>query len=174
MECCCGCGIRVRGRRPQELNLEAVEVALELLVWDKARSRQTLEPADRDRFDALIDRGAQCYRSLLASLHGEREPMLTDEAEIWLAESRREREDRKSMTETGFFSHGLPKLDDEDLERLDRRRPERTFSGRNENLSMAEEDLATALERLGGLHTEGILSDEEFAAAKARMIERYG
>src|SRR5262245_7549643 len=34
----------------------------------------------------------------------------------------------------------------------------------------AEDDLTAQLQRLGDLHQQGILSDEEFAAAKSRLI----
>lgn len=172
MECCCGCGIRIRGRDPQELNLKAVEIALELLVWDKARARQAFEPAERERFDRLIYRGANCYGRLLAGLHGEREMTSTAEAEDWLEESRSERSGRKSMTDMSFFSHGEPKLDEQDLEQLDRQRPEQSFSGQAKRAPATGEDLVSALERLSGLHAQGVLDDDEFAAAKARLIGR--
>ena len=32
------------------------------------------------------------------------------------------------------------------------------------------DDLVASLERLGALHTQGLLTDEEFAAAKARLL----
>ncbi|HEX6917513.1 MAG TPA: SHOCT domain-containing protein [Phycicoccus sp.] len=34
----------------------------------------------------------------------------------------------------------------------------------------AEDDLTEQIQKLAGLHAQGILSDEEFAAAKARLL----
>jgi hypothetical protein len=34
----------------------------------------------------------------------------------------------------------------------------------------AQDDMIAQLERLGALHAQGLLTDEEFAAAKARLI----
>jgi hypothetical protein len=35
----------------------------------------------------------------------------------------------------------------------------------------AQDDVITQLERLGALHAQGILTDEEFAAQKAKLLE---
>jgi hypothetical protein len=53
---------------------------------------------------------------------------------------------------------------------LDRKHPERSFSGRADAPAAPEDETATQLARLRSLHAEGVLSDEEFAAAKQRVL----
>lgn len=155
-----------------EVNLQASAVALELLAWDRARVGPGIDPVDRARIDSLVERGAGCYRRLLMSLHGERESTSTAEAERWLGESFDERAGRASMTNRGFLARGRLKLNEEDLERLDRQQPHLSFSGSSEQPAATEGDVVAALERLSGLYRDGLLSDEEFAAAKARVVGR--
>jgi hypothetical protein len=91
------------------------------------------------------------------------------------------------MIEKGSFLRG-PKLrvTEEDIARLDRAHPERSFSatataavaaaGRGSAAAPDSDavDVAGQLERLGTLHADGVLTDEEFRAAKARVLGAVG
>lgn len=116
MECICGCGTGI-SRPLSDAALQASEVALELLAWDKARTEGRTPDREAERIDALVHRGALQYQRLLDTIHGERETA--------------------SLAEGG---------------------------------KSAEDDVAGQLERLRALHAEGALSDEEFAAAKRRVL----
>ena len=159
--------------RLTEVNLQAGQVALELLAWDKARAAH--DPAlDSEAIDLLIARGADCYQRLLSTLHGETDgdsplPGCQD----WLQDSLRERMDRDDMTEKGsLFSRAKLRLSESDLERLDRARPDLSFSASASPGATSEADVAGQIERLGGLHARGLLTDQEFSAAKARVIDQ--
>ena len=70
------------------------------------------------------------------------------------------------MTKGRFFGGNAPNVSKEDMARIDRRHPERSFTGEKAaSSSEAEPQLA----RLRTLRDEGVLTDEEFAAAKARL-----
>ncbi len=173
MHCFCGCGIKV-SRKLTDANLQASQVALELLSWDKARTANTSPgpmPADTE---ALIDRGARCYRRLLASLHGESGDDPTPEAQNWLRDSLDARRNREDMTEKRSFFFTAPKLKltEMDISRLDRARPERSFSAAAPE--RADEDPVAQLKGLRELHAAGALTDDEFAEAKARVIGSLG
>lgn len=152
-------------------NLQTSEVALELLAWDKAR---VVNPgANSDPIEGLIARGAGCYRRLLFTLHDERDvnfPLV--EGEEWLQESHDLRRNREDMTEKGsLLSKGKLKVTASDLDRLDRAHPETSFSGARSPAETGDDkDVVGALERLGSLHASGLLSDEEFSAAKGRVL----
>lgn len=170
VDCFCGCGSKVP-RKLTDANIFAGEVALELLAWDKARASDP-RSSDAAAGDRLIAGGAGCYRRLLLTLHGERDTTSMQESEDWLRESRAERSNRSDMTEKGsFLSKSKLRLTDRDFEQLDRLRPDLSFSGspadQTDSLNV---DVASQLERLGALHAEGVLTDEEFAAAKDRVI----
>jgi hypothetical protein len=190
MECVCGCGRKL----PKEFadrNYMAAGVALELLIWDKDRALPGPGPAGRE---GLIARGVECYERLLYSLHGEGAGDAGPECDEWLEESRSMRSHRSDMTKRRFLGGNAPNLSKEDLDRLDRRHPERSFTGGLDaaqsvaaaagspppNGSVgaaappapADDDLVTKLERLRVLHEDGLLTDEEFAAAKTRLLER--
>jgi hypothetical protein len=125
VNCICGCGTRL-DRVQVELNLLAGEVAIELVVWDKVRALRS--PTAADEVAAVLADGAPRYQTLLAAIHageevGDEELQQTRE---WVEESRAER----------LRLHGeLPvpkkkiKLSDAEQARIDRRHPERTFSG---------------------------------------------
>jgi hypothetical protein len=175
MECYCGCGRRV-SRRLTDTNLRISEVALELLAWDKRRATSPMDPADFVETERLIDRGANFHRRLLAALHEELDDLSLVESEEWLVESRARWKDREEMTESGGFLRGRKlKLTKDDLARIDRVHPERSFSasspvpvevpgGRSE-----AGDSAGQLQRLRSLRAEGILTEDEFRAAEARL-----
>ncbi|MBS1894550.1 MAG: SHOCT domain-containing protein [Actinobacteria bacterium] len=91
------------------------------------------------------------------------------------------------MTKGRFWGNKAPNVSKEDMERIDRRHPERSFTGGDDAARFAaaptpsapspsasatatSDDLVTQLERLRTLHAEGVLTDEEFAAAKARLL----
>jgi putative oligomerization/nucleic acid binding protein len=167
-----------------DANLQASEVALELLVWDRTR---VADPGSvSERTEGLIVRGANCYRRLLLTLHGERGDVDSPlaEGQEWLQESHDLRGDREDMTEKGsLFSKSKLKVTGPDLDRLDRAHPETSFSatpspdetsgasGTGETGGAGgDQDVVDALERLGAMHASGLLSDEEFSAAKGRVL----
>ncbi|MEZ5078447.1 MAG: SHOCT domain-containing protein [Solirubrobacterales bacterium] len=169
MDCFCGCGRKIR-RRQTDLNLQASRIALELLAWDKARFDGRLGPPADDDAERVIGRGADRYRRLLETLHGERDDYGLDEGEAWLAESADNRRDREYMTKRGgFLTRDRLLLTDEDHARINRLHPEQSFTGGTAAPAPGEDPVGQ-LERLGALHAEGVLSDEEFAAAKSRLL----
>ena len=175
MECYCGCGRRVP-RRLTDANLRIGEVTLELLAWDKRRSSSPMQPEDFVATERLIDRGANFHRRLLAALHEELEGVPLTESAEWLAESRASWWDRDEMTERGSFLRGRKlRLTAEDLARLDRIHPERSFSASHptplEVPGPGDEPTGPAgqLQRLRSLRADGILTEEEFRAAEARL-----
>lgn len=172
MECFCGCGTKL-SRGQVNLNLRAGEVAVELLAWSKALSTSDMRTPETFATQRLVDDGGDCFRHLLATMHGEREALSLDESDRWLARSRSEWRDREEMVEKGSFMR-RPKLrlTEEDLRRLDRTNPERSFVDVQPAEPRPDADIATQLERLGALRAEGILTEEEFRDAKARVIGR--
>ncbi|MBS1844835.1 MAG: SHOCT domain-containing protein [Actinobacteria bacterium] len=91
------------------------------------------------------------------------------------------------MTKGRFWGRTEPNVSKEDMARIDRRHPERSFTGGDDAARFApgatpaapgpaatatSDDLVTQLERLRALRAEGVLTDEEFAAAKARLLGR--
>ncbi len=171
MRCFCGCGKKV-GRRQIDLNTQAGTVALELLAWDKARAAGHLGPPAADDGERVIKRGADCYQRLLAALHGEDDAYSIEEGQDWLKRSEAERQERRYMTSKGgLLSRRKLTLTEEDYERLDRAHPELSFSAQRP-AHAAEGRAAGQLERLSALHAEGVLSDEELAAARARVLGR--
>ncbi len=171
MDCICGCGAEIP-RNLVPAQLEAGKVALELLVWDRTRTSK-LQSAETE---ALIARGAECYQRLLATLHGSSATDPVPASEEWLEESFLERGNRPEMTDKGGFLRP-PKLrvTEEDTERLDRLHPELSFSQPEQRPPQGEavdEDPVAQLRGLRDLHATGALTDEEFAAAKARVIGR--
>jgi hypothetical protein len=177
MECYCGCG-RPLPRGLTDANLRISEVALELLAWDKRRATAPMEPEDFVETERLIDRGANLHRRLLASLHGDLEGVELEESDPWLSESRLRWRDREEMTEGGRFLRG-PKLrlTKDDIARIDRVHPETTISSsppQPVGVPAARAEAAGPagqLERLRSLRAEGILTEEEFRAAEARLLD---
>lgn len=169
MECVCGCGTPIQ-RRLVDAHLQTTAVALELLAWDKARTEGRIPGEEAEAIDSLIHRGALQYQRLLDAIHGEREAAPLAEGQSWLDESGALRRDRQYMTEKTWIRKGNRlRLTEEEIAMLDRKRPERSFSGRASS-GGPESDVAGQLERLGSLHAEGVLSDEEFEAAKRRVL----
>lgn len=165
MECVCGCG-RDIPKDQSDRNYIAASVAIELLVWDKNRA---LPGAGPDGREGLIARGVECYERLLYSLHGEGPGDPDPEAKAWLDESKAMRAERSDMTKGRFFGASQPNVSKEDMERIDRRHPERSFTGGRESPSPEAEPQH---ERLRALRDEGVLTEEEFTAAKARLLGR--
>jgi len=139
VNCICGCGTRL-GRRQVALNLLAGEVAIELVVWDKARALRS--PVAAAEVEELLVDGAPRYQRQLAAIHageevGEGEMEATRE---WLERSRAAR-----LRLSGRLP--VPKkkiaLSGAEQERIDRVHPERTFSGE-------ESDFDTLIAAAGG------------------------
>jgi hypothetical protein len=195
MECVCGCGTKL----PKEMadrNYIAANVAIELLSWDKNRALPGAGPHGRE---GLIARGVEQYERLLYSLHGEGAGDPDVEANAWLEESRAMRQNRSDMTKKRFFGGNQPNVSKEDMARLDRRHPDRSFTGGAAAVAApavsapavangasgasapvaapagptaTDDDLVTKLERLRVLRDDGVLTEEEFAAAKGRLLGR--
>ncbi|MDX6623731.1 MAG: hypothetical protein QOE75_1663 [Solirubrobacterales bacterium] len=169
MECFCGCGTPI-GRRLTDAHLQVTAVALELLAWDKARTEGRIPGEEAEAIDSLIHRGALQYQHLLDAIHGERGSAPIAEGQSWLDESQALRLDRQYMTEKSWLRKGARlRLTEEEIAMLDRKQPDRSFSGRAASAGPGD-DVAGQLERLGALHAEGVLSDEEFEAAKRRVL----
>lgn len=167
MECVCGCGTQIE-RHLIDAHMQSTVLALELLAWDKARCEGRIPPEEAEPIDSLIHRGALQYQRLLDTIHGKREAAPLTEGESWLAESQELRRERQHMTEKSWFGKSARlRLTDEEIAMLDRKHPERSFSGR---AAAPQGDIAGQLERLRALHAEGALSDEEFEAAKRRVL----
>jgi len=176
MECICGCGTQIE-RGLVDAHLQATSVALELLAWDKERTAGRIPREEAEAIDSLIHRGALQYRRLLDTIHAEREAAPLSEGEAWLDESLALRRDRQQMTEKSWIrKSGRLRLTEEEISMLDRQHPERSFSDRAAGSGAvagpdaSEADVAGQLERLRALHSDGALSDEEFAAAKRRVL----
>jgi hypothetical protein len=172
MDCVCGCGTRV-SKKTVEANLVAGRVALDLLAWDKERADGQLG-ADAVELESLIARGANAYQRLLSMIHGGQASISDEEGEDWLEESFDLRVNRKRMTERGgILAKSKLRLTDDDYAVLDRRRPELSFSGDiagSGARDATDADVAGQLERLGRLRAEGLLTEDEFNAAKARVL----
>lgn len=160
MECVCGCGRELSGKLTQR-NLIAASVAVELLAWDKNRASPTPGPDGRE---GLIARGGDCYQRLLYSLHGEGAGDPDGDCDEWLKESAAMRGGLDDMNRWQLIGRGPPKLGKADMEQLDRKHPETSFTGSSRDTDK--------LGRLRSLHADGVLTDEEFAAAEARLRER--
>ncbi len=180
MECVCGCGRNVP-KDSADRNYIAASVAIELLTWDKNRALPGPGPEGRE---GLIARGVDCYERLLYSLHGEGGGDPDPDCNAWLEESRAMRAHRSDMTKRRFLGGDAPNVSEEDMDRIDRRHPERSFTGGLDpeqgttampepappNGPATDDDLVAQLERLRTLRDEDVLTDEEFAAAKARLL----
>ena len=185
MDCICGCGTRL-GRELTDVNFRAGEVGLELLAWDKARMSLDPSCADAATVERIVAGGARCYQECLVALHGDLPIEPSAAADEWLAQSRRER--RTMARDRSFVPKGKIKLSQDDFDRFDRHRPERSFTGGRRAAvaerdrfepaapaaERADEDPVAQLNGLRELHAAGALTDEEFATAKARVIARLG
>lgn len=126
MNCLCGCGTRL-DRDLIELNLMAGEVAIELVVWDKARALRS--PVAAAEIEAIIAAGAPRYQDLLAALHTGSEPgeVRMEAIREWLEHSRGTR--LRLADRLPAVPKRKIKLSAGEQERIDRVHPERTFSG---------------------------------------------
>jgi Short C-terminal domain len=176
MECVCGCGREIP-KKLADRNFIAAAVAIELLAWDRNRALPGAGPEGRE---GLIARGAECYERLLYSLHGGGGGDPDEQCNAWLQESLQMRAGRSDMTKKRLFSSGSPNVSKEDMARLDRRHPDHSFTGGEPTTAHADtpaappsdDDLVDKLERLRVLRDDGVLTEEEFTAAKARLLGR--
>lgn len=125
MNCICGCGRRLE-RGQIELNLVAGEVAIELVAWDKVRALGS--PIAAGEVASLLAAGAPRYQRLLEAIHGadqlgEGELVAT---RAWLDDSRAA---RLRLHEELPVPKKKIKLSAAEQARIDRRHPERSFSG---------------------------------------------
>jgi hypothetical protein len=175
MDCVCGCGREISGITQTQRNFVAATIALELLAWDKNRASPTPGPDGRE---GLIARGSDCYQRLLYSLHEEGGGDPDADCDEWLRESGEMRAQRSDMSTKRFLGRGLgsPNLSEHDMAQLDRLHPELSFTGQIAadgaplNGAEPDDDLVGRLERLRALRDDGTLTDDEFAAAKARLL----
>ena len=185
MDCVCGCRREIEGARLTQRNFVAASVALELLAWDKNRASPIPGPDGRE---GLIARGTDCYQRLLYSLHEEGGGDPDADCEEWLRESGEMRLQRSDMNKKNWLlgrGTGSPNLSEHDVTQLDRLHPELSFTGKvaarsggpeasiggTDQAAPADEDLVDKLERLRILRDDGVLTEDEFAAAKARLLD---
>jgi hypothetical protein len=188
MECVCGCGRDVPRKQVQR-NFTAATIAVELLAWDKNRASPIPGPDGRE---GLIARGADCYERVLYAIHEEGGGDPDEDCREWLEESAQMRLQRPDMNKKSFLTFGrrtgTPIISDADMEHLDRKHPELSFTAQLEAAAATatvapspsaesapdpatpDDDLVGKLERLRALRDDGTLSEEEFAAAKARLL----
>lgn len=158
--------------RYAEANLRLGQTALDLLAWDRYRTLERLDHPESVEVERLIERGSACHRRLLTAVHEGRDAGSLTQTDEWLVESRSEWSTRPTMTEKGSFLRGPRlRLTEEDLARLDRGQPACSFSAEPPKVDAeAEGGLVEKFERLGGLRQEGLLTEEEFRAAKAKLL----
>lgn len=125
MNCICGCGATL-GRDQLELNLLAGEVAVELVVWDKARALGL--PVAAAEVEALIAAGAPRYQGLVTALHENRDlgSEQREWVDEWLLASRSAR--RRLHRELPVPKRKVS-LSAAEQAQINRRHPERSFSG---------------------------------------------
>jgi len=173
MECFCGCGRSVP-RKLIDYELRLGAMAWELLAWSKALSAASPTSPDTREIERLVEHGAACYQRLLATVHQEGEPTDLEDSGEWLEESRSMWRTRSEMTEGGGILRGRKlRVVEADIEMLDRVRPERSFRrpGPADQEPPTAPDDVSQLERLGALRERGLLTEEEFRAAKARLLD---
>jgi hypothetical protein len=126
VNCICGCGKRL-GRDQIELNLQAGSVAMELVVWDRARSLRS--PVAAAEVEATIADGARLYQEILAAIHAGEDPQKDhlEQVDVWLAGTAASR--RRLSAQLPALPKKRIKLSDGEQELVDRRHPERTFTG---------------------------------------------
>ncbi len=171
MECFCGCGRSVP-RKLVDFEIRLGAMAWELLAWSKALSEAEPTSPDTLEIERLVERGAACYQRLLSTVHGEGDRAGLKDSSEWLEQSASMWRTRSEMTEKGGLLRG-PKLRlvDADVAMLDRVRPERSFQRPADQEPDETLDDVSKLERLGALRERGLLTDEEFRAAKARLLD---
>lgn len=140
MKCLCGCGRKI-SRGQTRTNLLAGEVALELIIWDKARSLRS--PVAAAEIEGLLSDGAPYYQELLAHLHADRQPSDEDLKPVnaWLQRSREARQ--RIGEELPVVPKKKTKLSPEEAARVDRVHPERSFTGESA-VAVAEPPAARA------------------------------
>jgi hypothetical protein len=172
MECFCGCGRSVP-RKLIDYEIRLGDMAWELLAWSKALSAASPTSPDRREIEGLVERGAACYQRLLATVHQEGDLADLEDSSEWLEESRSMWRTRSEMTESGGILRGRKlRVVEGDIEMLDRVRPERSFQrpGPADQEPPPPPDDVNRLERLGALREKGLLTEEEFRAAKSRLL----
>lgn len=164
MNCICGCGTRL-GRKGVELNLLAGEVAIELVVWDKARALRS--PVAATEVEAIVVEGAPHYQRLLDGIHAERQLSEGEREEIgaWLERS------RAARLRLGGELPVVPKkkisLSAEEQGRIDRVHPERTFTGAGQTEVTVDPNPAVAAKQAADPELDALI-----AAADSEDYER--
>jgi hypothetical protein len=132
--CVCGCGREVPLTR-ETAHLVAIALVPELFAWDGFRSRLRAgerwpdSPITAEALDRFLDEGARHYDAALAVVHGEK-PLTAIGlgADRWLRYSRRSRRKLARLAPGAILAEPAPALTAADLERLDRRHPETSWS----------------------------------------------
>lgn len=134
-ECVCGCGRGVQ-IHVQAADDVAIEMIPELLAWDRLRARMLAgesweaSPVTLENLDGFLDEGGSQYRGALAVVHGEKPfTAIGLGANRWLRESRRGRRKLAALAPDAIDPTRHRALSEDELAALDRRHPERTFSG---------------------------------------------
>jgi hypothetical protein len=146
VNCVCGCGTKL-DRSQAELNLLAGEVAIELVVWDKARALRS--PVAAAEVERLLADGVPRYQAMLGAIHAGEKPGEGERAAIddWLERSRAARLRLHGQLPV---PKGKIRLAPSEQERIDRLHPERSFSGADAAVPAGSQELeallATALE----------------------------
>jgi hypothetical protein len=142
VNCLCGCGTKLR-RAQVELNLLAGEVAIELAVWDRARSLRS--PVAAAEIESLLAAGAPLYQQLLGTIHAgdEADPSEREAVSRWLELSRAARQ--RIGTELPAVPRKRVKLGPEEQKRIDRLHPERSFTGTAPPAAASDPDLEAVL-----------------------------
>jgi hypothetical protein len=166
VNCLCGCGTRL-DRSQTELNLLAGEVAIELVVWDKARSLRS--PVAAAEVEELLADGAPHYQAMLATIHAGEEPGEEERAAVdeWLGRSRA---GRLRLHNQLPVPKKRIKLAPAEQKRIDRLHPERSFSGVDAPAPAGDAELEALL--LGALEQVRAGRPEEAERALRRFLGR--
>lgn len=134
--CVCGCGREVP-RRAEQANLLAIRLVPELLLWDRHRldlrrgQVPPSSPVTAEKLDAFLAEGGRHYRAAVDTVHASSMPGLSFGFEIngWLRYSRKARRKLHRLAPVAIPGDRTPALGEDELARLDRECPERSYSG---------------------------------------------
>jgi hypothetical protein len=132
--CVCGCGREVPYTR-DTAHTAAIALVPELFAWDRFRSRLRAgesfadSPVTAAALDGFLAEGADHYAAVLAVVHGEQPITAVGVGpDRWLRYSRRSRRRLARRSPGAIAADRALALDEEDMRRLDRRHPERSWT----------------------------------------------